>query len=120
MFSRVSTKSGKALCRSALRSAVSRATIKDARRSFVQPSGADRASVVDVPSSYQEDTAFSPRVGQCTLHESRPVNKADLVPDMFGFKLEVPAPVEKTPKDQARPIYLDMQVRDGLGLRRTE
>lgn len=109
MFSRVSTKSGKALCRSALRSAVSRATIKDARRSFVQPSGADRASVVDVPSSYQEDTAFSPRVGQCTSHESRPVNKADLVPDMFGFKLEATRR-EGGPSEKARPIYLDMQV----------
>ncbi|RPD66445.1 cysteine desulfurase NFS1 [Lentinus tigrinus ALCF2SS1-7] len=90
MFSRVSTKSGKALCRSALRSTVSRTTIKDARRSFVQPSGADRASVVDVPSSYQEDTAFSPRV------------------DMFGFKLEA-SRREGGPSEKARPIYLDMQ-----------
>lgn len=60
MLSRVSTRSGKALSRSALRSVA----FKDVRRSFVQPSGADRASVVDVPSSYQEDTAFAPRVGE--------------------------------------------------------
>ncbi|KAI0807696.1 cysteine desulfurase NFS1 [Fomes fomentarius] len=89
MFSRVSTKSGKALCRSAIRSPVSRAPTKDVRRTFVQPSGADRASVVDVPSSYQEDTTFSPRV------------------DMFGFKLE--ARREGGLSEKARPIYLDMQ-----------
>ncbi|KAI0707668.1 cysteine desulfurase NFS1 [Earliella scabrosa] len=90
MLSRVSTKSGKALCRSALRSAVSRVATKDARRAFVQPSGADRASVVDVPSSYQEDTAFAPRV------------------DMFGFKLES-SRREGGVSEKARPIYLDMQ-----------
>ncbi|KAI0748568.1 pyridoxal phosphate-dependent transferase [Daedaleopsis nitida] len=90
MLSRVSTKSGKALCRSALRSSVSRVHTKDARRSFVQPSGADRASVVDIPSAYQEDTAFSPRV------------------DMFGFKLES-SRREGGPSEKARPIYLDMQ-----------
>ncbi|KAI0647369.1 cysteine desulfurase NFS1 [Trametes meyenii] len=90
MFSRVSTRSGKALSRSALRSAVGRVAVKDARRAFVQPSGADRASVVDVPSSYQEDTAFAPRV------------------DMFGFKLEATRR-EGGISETARPIYLDMQ-----------
>nr|VWO94837.1 Nitrogen fixation protein NifS [Ganoderma boninense] len=90
MLSRLSTKSGKALCRSALRSSVARVPVKDARRSFVQPSGADRASVVDVPSAYQEDTAFSPRV------------------DMFGFKLEATRR-EGGVDEKARPIYLDMQ-----------
>ncbi|PIL24271.1 hypothetical protein GSI_14024 [Ganoderma sinense ZZ0214-1] len=90
MLSRLSTKSGKALCRSALRSSVPRVAVKDARRSFVQPSGADRASVVDVPSAYQEDTAFSPRV------------------DMFGFKLEATRR-EGGVDEKARPIYLDMQ-----------
>ncbi|OJT08679.1 Cysteine desulfurase, mitochondrial [Trametes pubescens] len=90
MLSRVSTRSGKALSRSALRSAASRVVVKDVRRSFVQPSGADRASVVDVPSSYQEDTAFAPRV------------------DMFGFKLEATRR-EGGVSEQARPIYLDMQ-----------
>ncbi|KAI0672906.1 cysteine desulfurase NFS1 [Trametes maxima] len=90
MFSRVSTRSGKALSRSALRSAVGRVAVKNARRAFVQPSGADRASVVDVPSSYQEDTAFAPRV------------------DMFGFKLEATRR-EGGISETARPIYLDMQ-----------
>ncbi len=33
-------------------------------RSFVQPSVADRASVVDVPSTYQEDNLFTPRPGE--------------------------------------------------------
>ncbi|TBU35663.1 cysteine desulfurase NFS1 [Dichomitus squalens] len=90
MLSRLSTKSGKALCRSALRSSTTRVVVKDARRSFVQPSGADRASVVDVPSAYQEDTAFAPRV------------------DMFGFKLEATRR-EGGAQEKARPIYLDMQ-----------
>ncbi|KAJ3002508.1 hypothetical protein NUW54_g5810 [Trametes sanguinea] len=90
MLSRVSTRSGKALSRTALRSAIPRVVLKDARRTFVQPSGADRASVVDVPSAYQEDTAFSPRV------------------DMFGFKLEATRR-ESGPNEKARPIYLDMQ-----------
>lgn len=34
------------------------------RRAFVQPSGADRASIVDVPSTYQEDGHFTPRPGK--------------------------------------------------------
>ncbi|KAJ3515734.1 hypothetical protein NLJ89_g1576 [Agrocybe chaxingu] len=59
-------------------------------RSFVQPSGADRASVVDLPSTYQEDNHFSPR------------------PDMLGFKLEVPRR-EDSVQAKTRPIYLDMQ-----------
>jgi cysteine desulfurase len=33
------------------------------RRTFVQPSGADRANVVDIPSAYQEDGHFSPQSG---------------------------------------------------------
>lgn len=33
------------------------------RRAFVQPSGADRASVVDVPATYQDDNHFTPRPG---------------------------------------------------------
>jgi hypothetical protein len=32
-------------------------------RSYVQPSVADRASVVEVPSTYQEDNLFTPRPG---------------------------------------------------------
>jgi len=60
------------------------------KRTLGQPSGADRASVVDVPSTYQDDNLFSPR------------------PDMLGFKLEAPRR-EGTLKGKARPIYLDMQ-----------
>jgi cysteine desulfurase len=56
-------------------------------RNFVQPSGADRASVVDVP-TYQDDH-FSPR------------------PDMLGFKLEMPR--RGSINEKTRPIYLDMQ-----------
>ena len=37
-----------------------------AARGFVQPSGADRASVVDVPSTYQDESHFSPRSGRHT------------------------------------------------------
>ena len=33
------------------------------RRAFVQPSGADRASLVDVPSTYQDESHFTPRPG---------------------------------------------------------
>jgi len=36
------------------------------RRTLVQPSGADRASVVDVPSTYQDDNLLSPRPGGST------------------------------------------------------
>ncbi|GLB34785.1 putative beta-eliminating lyase [Lyophyllum shimeji] len=61
-----------------------------ARRGLVQPSGADRASVMDVPSTYQEDGLFTPRA------------------DMLGFKLEMPRR-EGSVKEKTRPIYLDMQ-----------
>jgi len=60
------------------------------RRTLIQPSSADRASVVDVPSTYQDDNLISPH------------------PDMLGFKLEMPQR-EDSVKDKARPIYLDMQ-----------
>jgi len=60
------------------------------RRAFVQPSGADRASLVDVPSTYQDEGHFTPR------------------PDMLGFKLEVPRR-EDSMTTKTRPIYLDMQ-----------
>ncbi|KAH6918440.1 cysteine desulfurase NFS1 [Coprinopsis sp. MPI-PUGE-AT-0042] len=72
------------------RRAVSKASAWTACRTFVQPSGADRASVVDVPSNYQEDNHFAPR------------------PDMLGFKLEAPRR-EGSMSDKVRPIYLDMQ-----------
>jgi len=56
----------------------------------VSPSQADRASVVDVPSTYQEDAFFAPRA------------------DMLGFKLELPRRGNSL-TEQPRPIYLDMQ-----------
>ena len=108
MLARLSTRSGRALSRAALRSSVSRVVTRDARRTFVQPSGADRASVVDVPSSYQEDTAFSPRVGELTSHTLL-VRMLKICTDMFGFKLEA-SRREGGLSEKARPIYLDMQV----------
>ncbi|RXW22331.1 hypothetical protein EST38_g3532 [Candolleomyces aberdarensis] len=73
----------------ARRSSIAR-TLCAPRRGFVQPSGADRASVVDVPSTYQEETHFVPR------------------PDMLGFKLEAPQR-DGSVTEQVRPIYLDLQ-----------
>jgi cysteine desulfurase len=35
----------------------------NARRTYVKPSGADRASIVDIPSAYQEESHFAPRAG---------------------------------------------------------
>ncbi|KAF9227721.1 cysteine desulfurase NFS1 [Gyrodon lividus] len=66
-----------------------RRVILGAQRGLVQPSGADRASVVDVPPSYKEGH-FTPR------------------PDMLGFKLETPTR-ENSVMQKTRPIYLDMQ-----------
>ncbi|KAI0345297.1 cysteine desulfurase NFS1 [Trametopsis cervina] len=86
MLSRVSS----SVRRAAFRPSSLRAATLTARRTYVQPSGADRASIVDVPSTYQEDAFFAPRE------------------DMLGFKLEVPKR-EDNVKDKARPIYLDMQ-----------
>ncbi|KAI0053910.1 cysteine desulfurase NFS1 [Auriscalpium vulgare] len=60
------------------------------QRSYVQPSGADRASVVDIPATYHDDNHFTPRG------------------DMLGFKLEMPRR-EDGVTDKTRPIYLDMQ-----------
>jgi len=84
------------------------------RRTLVQPSGADRASVVDVPSTYQDDNLFSPRPGgsiQTRLSGAQLTQKP--VSDMLGFKLEGPRR-EGTLKGKTRPIYLDMQVRYSL------
>ena len=52
-----------------LRSTARRAAVVAARRHYVQPSGADRASVVDVPSAYQEDAYFTPRSGMYGCNE---------------------------------------------------
>lgn len=79
-------------------------------RAFVQPSGADRASVVDVPQAYQEDGVFTPRAGShdppnviISIYSTRTNT------DMLGFKLEMPQR-EDSLTGKARPIYLDMQV----------
>lgn len=61
-----------------------------ARRTFVQPSGSERANVVDVPPSFKNVGHFTPRA------------------DMLGFKLDAPAR-EKSATRKTRPIYLDMQ-----------
>jgi len=37
--------------------------LSTAKRAYVQPSGADRASVVDIPSAYQDESHFAPRAG---------------------------------------------------------
>ncbi len=47
----------------AFKSSARSLVVAEARRTYVQPSGADRASVVDVPSTYQEDSFFTPRAG---------------------------------------------------------
>ncbi|GBE81692.1 cysteine desulfurase NFS1 [Sparassis latifolia] len=88
MLSRVSTKATRAVSRAALGAASRLAVAREARRTLVQPSGADRASVVDVPSTYEDH--FTPRA------------------DMLGFKVEMPRR-EGAVGAQARPIYLDMQ-----------
>jgi cysteine desulfurase len=38
-------------------------TLVNASRTYVKPSGADRASVVDIPSAYQDESHFAPRAG---------------------------------------------------------
>ncbi|KAH7911411.1 pyridoxal phosphate-dependent transferase [Hygrophoropsis aurantiaca] len=86
MLSRVSAS---ATVKSALRRNV-RKVAAGSCRTFVQPSGADRASIVDVPASYQEEGHFAPRA------------------DMLGFKLEMPNR-ENGVAQKTRPIYLDMQ-----------
>lgn len=65
MLSRVASA---AVRRTALRASASRTAVAASRRGYVQPSGADRASVVDVPSTYQEDAFFSPRAGVLLNH----------------------------------------------------
>ncbi|KAJ7311523.1 cysteine desulfurase NFS1 [Mycena albidolilacea] len=86
MLSRISRT---AVCRTAVKANV-KALVPGARRGLVQPTGADRASVVDLPSTYQDESHFTPRS------------------DMLGFKLEMPVR-EGSLKEKTRPIYLDMQ-----------
>jgi len=86
MLSRLSSN---VIKRTAIKSSAKR-HVAGTSRLFVQPSGADRASIVDVPPSYQDDNHFAPRQ------------------DMLGFKLDLPQR-EGTLNQKARPIYLDMQ-----------
>ncbi|KAJ6618859.1 pyridoxal phosphate-dependent transferase [Mycena sp. CBHHK59/15] len=86
MLSRISRR---AVCRTTEKKA-GLAIVGGSRRRLVQPSGADRASVVDLPSTYHDESHFTPRS------------------DMFGFKLEMPVR-EGLAKEKTRPIYLDMQ-----------
>ncbi|KAL4248482.1 Cysteine desulfurase [Abortiporus biennis] len=92
MLSRVSST---IVRKTTLRSSLTRVAVANGRRHYVQPSGAERASVVDVPQEYQEDGIFTPRA------------------DMLGFKLEMPQK-EGSLFEQARPIYLDMQATTPL------
>ncbi|KAG8217679.1 pyridoxal phosphate-dependent transferase [Butyriboletus roseoflavus] len=83
MLSRIPQSTAANLARRSVRWAV-----VGARRGLVQPSGADRARIVDVPPSYKEGH-FAPR------------------PDMLGFKLATTR--ENATTQKTRPIYLDMQ-----------
>lgn len=49
--------------RAAVRRSACGAYCCGARRTLVTPSGADRASVVDLPSTFQDDGHFTPRSG---------------------------------------------------------
>ena len=111
MFSRVSSQAGRAVSRSVLRTPASRAALKNARRTYVQPSSADRASVVEVPSSYEGEDHFAPRAGElASLTETNNLRLLGIIcSDMLGFKLEAPTR-EGGVGEQIRPIYLDMQV----------
>ncbi|KAK1220404.1 cysteine desulfurase [Marasmius sp. AFHP31] len=71
-------------------SKISKSGTVTARRGIVQPSGSERASVVDLPSTYKDESHFTPRS------------------DNLGFKLEIPRR-EGTLKEKTRPIYFDNQ-----------
>lgn len=96
----------------ARRSIVTTTSCLKNRRTFVQPSGADRANVVDLPSTYQDESHFTPRPGKTyeTIRYPYVRSYSNLdQPDMLGFKLEVPRR-EDSMSTKTRPIYLDMQV----------
>jgi hypothetical protein len=80
-----------------------------ARRFFVQPSSADRANVVEVPSSYHDETHLAPRAGSHRIVQSLISRGLFLNLDMLGFKVEMPKR-EGSLRETTRPIYLDMQV----------
>jgi len=103
------------LPRTAVRRSVTRAPLAVApRRGLVQPSNADRASVVDLPATYQDEAHFTPRSGtflHCNVTYDYYMAS---FPDMLGFKLEVPRR-EGSLTTKIRPIYLDLQVRFWVG-----
>ncbi len=104
MLSRVSASAAR---NAALRPPVVRTAAVQLKRAYVQPSGADRASVVEVPSAYQEDAFLSPRSG--TTFRMFDDTKLSHTSDMLGFKVEIPRR-EDSVEGKTRPIYLDMQV----------
>lgn len=61
------------------------------RRTYVQPSGADRASVVDVPSAFQEESHFAPRTGESVPLIPSPTQESDLIFHRYA-RLQVGAP----------------------------
>ena len=53
--------------RTAVRRSARAIVSRSARRTLVTPSSADRASVVDLPSTFQDDGHFTPRSGMLTV-----------------------------------------------------
>ncbi|KAG8964830.1 cysteine desulfurase [Tulasnella sp. 419] len=87
MLSRVASKS---ISRQSVLRGTTVPMVCASRRTFVQPTNVDRASIVDTPQDHehlQNEELFTPRA------------------DMLGFKLEVPSRAKGTD----RAIYLDMQ-----------
>lgn len=78
-------------------------------RGFVQPSGAERANVVDVPPSFENVGHFTPRVGKFSRFIFSCYDRLSCLSDMLGFKLDSLVR-EKSATHKTRPIYLDMQV----------
>jgi cysteine desulfurase len=103
MLAQITRRTGsRSICAAVVRAGTSRGT-----RQYVQPSGADRASVMDVPSALKDDM-FTPRPGQyISLGTLLLAHSLSL--DMLGFKLEMPTR-EGSVEQKERPIYLDMQV----------
>ena len=99
------------VARASIRRSARNASRCGSKRTFVQPTSADRASIVDIPAEY--DSHFTPRAGGLIitpLSNRVPDNLFCAFADMFGFKVEVPKR-EGSLKDKTRAIYLDMQVR---------
>ena len=61
------------------------------RRTYVQPSGADRASIVDVPSTFQDESHFAPRTGKSFPLAPPPAQESDLISHRYA-RLQAGAP----------------------------